>query len=324
MANRHFGKFADVWKHLALVEVLAIERPDRYAETHAGSAAYPMIDDRERRFGIKHFLEAADRLPELARCRYRALVTPFVDERLVYPGSSLLAMAQLGGGTEYLLCDLDPASVADLRSWAKRLDTRCEVVSADGMAATVDWLDPRHADRRRAVVHIDPFDPHVRGEGTHQTDDSARGSSPPAGFGLSALKCAAYLAESGVGVVYWYGYDEPSRAAWAYESLRRSAPGVWCGDMMVVDAGGSGRRGDLGVATTPGTGCGVVLANVSSRAVAACSRLGRCLAQAYADTRLPDGSPGGIRFSARGNIEAPSPARPRADDSPAFPWSLRV
>ena len=50
MANQHFGKFADVWKHLLLVEVLAREQPARYAETHAGSGAYRWIDDAERRF----------------------------------------------------------------------------------------------------------------------------------------------------------------------------------------------------------------------------------------------------------------------------------
>ena len=45
MANHHFGKFADTWKHLVVNEVLADLRPTRYAETHAGSASYPMIVD---------------------------------------------------------------------------------------------------------------------------------------------------------------------------------------------------------------------------------------------------------------------------------------
>ncbi len=45
MTNRHFGGFADLWKHLVLTEVLAAVKPQRYAETHAGSAAYPLLDD---------------------------------------------------------------------------------------------------------------------------------------------------------------------------------------------------------------------------------------------------------------------------------------
>ncbi len=51
MANHHFGKFADTWKHLVVNEVLADLRPTRYAETHAGSATYPMIADAEREYG---------------------------------------------------------------------------------------------------------------------------------------------------------------------------------------------------------------------------------------------------------------------------------
>jgi 23S rRNA A2030 N6-methylase RlmJ len=45
MANRHFGKLADVWKHGALLAVLDRERPARYAETHAGSGTYPLPQD---------------------------------------------------------------------------------------------------------------------------------------------------------------------------------------------------------------------------------------------------------------------------------------
>jgi len=67
MANHHFGKLADVWKHLVLDEVLAEMNPDRYAETHAGSATYPMVDDPERRFGVLGFLDGLASDDALAR-----------------------------------------------------------------------------------------------------------------------------------------------------------------------------------------------------------------------------------------------------------------
>ena len=55
MANRHFAKVADVWKHLPLVEVLSIERPRRYWESHAGSAFYEIAeDDAERQVQRTH------------------------------------------------------------------------------------------------------------------------------------------------------------------------------------------------------------------------------------------------------------------------------
>ena len=59
MANRHFGKISDVWKHATLAEVLEREPPARYAETHAGSGAYAVVHDRERKYGILRFLQVA-------------------------------------------------------------------------------------------------------------------------------------------------------------------------------------------------------------------------------------------------------------------------
>jgi 23S rRNA A2030 N6-methylase RlmJ len=279
VANHHFANFADVWKHLLLTEVLADERPAGYAETHAGSAAYTMANDPERRFGAWHFVRAAPQHTVLARSRYLNVVTSFLQRPdPLYPGSALIAMSVLGDRARYLLCDQDAGSVADLRTWARRLDIdRCTAVRADGMEATARWLDSHTA--HRAVVHVDPFDPYATCE-----------------RGRSALELAAYVIWSGHVLVYWYGYDEPGGVAWAYDALRRlSGRPLWCGDAMVVDEFGSGAPGNLGRATTPGTGCGVVLANVAD--TTACGRLGRALVDAYDGATLPSGAPGGIRFT---------------------------
>jgi 23S rRNA A2030 N6-methylase RlmJ len=284
VANRHFGRFGDVWKHLALAEVLAHEHPARYAETHAGSAVYPMVDDAERRFGVWHFVDAAQHQPELAQSRYLQLIGPFLGHpNPVYPGSATLAMSALGKDVRYLFCDLDRASATDLRDWAHRLGAdRAEVAHADGVSATARWLD--QDNRAPAVVHVDPFDPHAK-------NDSNK----------SALDLAAEVVEQGHTLVYWYGYSEPQDAAWAYHALGElTGRDLWCGDTMIVDEFGTGARGDLGVATTPGTGCGLVLGNVMTEAAAACDRLGLAVARAYRGARLPSGQLGGVRFSAVG------------------------
>lgn len=50
-------------------------------------------------------------------------------------------MTILGKNSAYLLCDLDPGSVEDLRAWARWLElSSCEVVERDGMAAVREWL----------------------------------------------------------------------------------------------------------------------------------------------------------------------------------------
>jgi 23S rRNA A2030 N6-methylase RlmJ len=279
MANRHFGKIADVWKHAALAEVLEREPPGCYAETHAGSGAYAVVPDPEREFGILRFLEVAPRFPALARSRYRAIAASYVKgDRSLYPGSALLAMTVLGDASSYLLCDLDPESITDLRRWSRLLGLRsCEVAETDGLAAVAAWLDGEA--RGAGLVHIDPFDPDARDPG-----------------GYSALELAARVADSGTRLVYWYGYDEADEQAWAHKKLATltRAP-LWYGDVLVT--GASNAPGDLGRATTPGTGFGVVLANLYAGTAGACAALGNALCDAYADAILPDGSPGNLAFT---------------------------
>lgn len=279
MANLHFGKIADVWKHAALAEVLEREPPGRYAETHAGSGAYALVHDREREFGILRFMEIAPRFAVLGRSRYRAVAASYVDgDRGLYPGSALLAMTMLGDASSYLLCDLDPESITDLRRWSRELGlSSCEVAETDGMAAVAAWLGGEA--RGPGLVHIDPFNPDAKRPG-----------------GYSALELAARVADSGTRLVYWYGYDEPGDQAWALKRLAAlTRTPLWCGDVLVT--GASNTPGDLGRATTPGTGFGVILANLQASTVAACAALGNAISDAYADVTLPDGGQGNLVFT---------------------------
>jgi 23S rRNA A2030 N6-methylase RlmJ len=283
MANPHFGKIADVWKHAALAEVLEREPPGWYAETHAGSGAYAIVHDREREFGILRFLQVAPRFAVLARSRYRAIAASYVEGgRDLCPGSALLAMTVLGDASSYLLCDLDRESITDLRRWSRELGLHgCEVAETDGMTAVAAWLDGEA--RGPGLAHIDPFDPDARGPG-----------------GYSALELAASVADSGTRLVYWYGYDEPIDQAWAHKKLATlTRTPLWCGDVLVT--GASNAPGYLGRATTPGTGFGVILANLQAGTVAACEALGNALSDAYANATLPDGSLGNLAFKSSTN-----------------------
>lgn len=282
MANRHFGKLADVWKHLSLVEVLAIDRPSRYWDSHAGSATYEMVEDAERTYGVLRFLRAAPRVPVLARSRYLAHLRGPGGRLDRYPGSPELAALELGSACSYLFCDLDPESVESLRGAARRhgLAARVEVVDSDGMTALHRAAVAPGAGGA-TVAHIDPFEPGAAGPG-----------------GLSALDLARDLIARGIGVVYWYGYDRPEDRCWALAELAAGArQPVWCGDVLVTTPGGEAAPGHLGTATTPGTGFGVVCANLSAAAVEGCRRLGEALATAYDGVPLPDGRPGCLDFA---------------------------
>jgi len=284
MANRNFGNIGDVWKHVVLAEVLEREPPVWYAETHAGSGAYAVVYSGGREYGFLHFLEVAPRFPVLARSPYRAIAASYVEsDRGLYPGSALLAMTMLGDASSYLLCDLDRESVTDLRRWSRELGLHsCEVAEADGMAAVMARLDSE--TRGPGLVHIDPFDRHARAPG-----------------GCSALELAARVADSGTGLVYWYGYEEPGAQGRAHKQLAAltRAP-LWCGEVTVTGANES--LGDLDHSATLCT-FGIILANVQEGAAGACAALGNALSRAYADAVLPDGAPGALAFTSSTRVE---------------------
>jgi 23S rRNA (adenine2030-N6)-methyltransferase len=99
MANVHYARIGDVWKHLPLAEVLAIERPGSYWESHAGSSSYPLTRSPERDYGAFLFLERAVRSKALKGSAYRQLLYLRESGRAppTYPGSPLIAMELLGG-----------------------------------------------------------------------------------------------------------------------------------------------------------------------------------------------------------------------------------
>jgi hypothetical protein len=285
MANHHFGKLADVWKHLPLTEIVHLEQPDAYWESHAGSALYPMADDPERAFGAQRFLRVSADYPTLRNCRYRQLLLLYATsggDLTSYPGSPMLAMSELGAGHRYLFCDVDPESVANIEEAAGALGlaSSVTVVAADGMVA-LHQASTSAGGAGTVVAHIDPFDPYAPG---------------PAG--QTALDLAGELIDRGVGLVYCYGYDGPEERAWALEELarRRRSASLWCGDVMVASREQRPARGDLGAATTPGTGFGIVCANLLPDTLNACERLGRELALAYDGSDLPGGGEGRVDF----------------------------
>ena len=114
----------------------------------------------------------------------------------------------------------------------------------------------------------------------------------PGHGGESPLGLFARAAERGVGCMLWYGFDAGEARAVVLEALHeRIAGGAWYGEVSL-------HAEDLSeVGFDPGVlGCGVVVCNVGQEALAACSRLGESLAQAYAGARLPNGRDGALEF----------------------------
>lgn len=289
MANRHFGKLADVWKHLVLAEVVAAAGARRIYDTHAGHALYSMAADEERRYGVLGFLEVAGGEPALARSAYHRVLQQQMGsgtELALYPAGPMIEILLGGDACEYWFCDVDLDSIANLRDTAQTLGLarRVQVVENDGMA-TVHQALLELTDETVALVYIDAFDHHAVG---------------PAG--VSAVDVCQQAAERGVGVVCWYGYDRAERRRWLLDELRERSAQLdwWCGDVMVTSPGADHSSGALGIATSPGTGFGLVCANVEASVLERCDELGAALARAYDGIHLPDGRSGGLRFTTSG------------------------
>lgn len=280
MANPHFGEIGDVWKHLVLGDLLDLLRPARYWETHAGSGTYPLDRSWEREYGLFTLLREAPRAPALNASRFLGLVRtlpPGDDGAPRYPGSPRLAMEVLGDSATYLLCDLDPASVADLTRTARELDLGdlVRVEREDGLAtiwAGAQVSPPAEAGSTFAL--IDPFD---------ETERSADG--------MDSLDVFGELARRGSPAAFWHGYDDIVDR----DSVRARA-GLDGVEMQTLDVETGYLRGETTL--HPGVGgCGMFLAGVPAEVVDHLERLGRQLEACYDEALMPDATPGALRFT---------------------------
>lgn len=161
----HAGNFADILKHLVLVNTLHYavrkEAPLFYLDTHAGAGRYNLQGAEAEKTG-----EAAAGVLKLdfdALCaaageaglqvlqEYRQAVTPFLKKH-AYPGSPLLAAGILRRQDHLHLCERHPADYETLR-FTTRDDRRITCEQEDGYERAMALLPPQ---QKRAVVLVDP------------------------------------------------------------------------------------------------------------------------------------------------------------------------
>ena len=156
----HAGNFADVFKHVLLCGLLtALNRKDKpwcYLETHAGAGEYDLAHETAGRTG--EYVDGIARLSGLANAPHGlagllALITEINGGGPLrhYPGSPLIARAQLRAGDRLVLCEKAPAVADELRSIFRR-EPRAAVHVRDGYEAH-GLLPPAE---KRGLVLIDP------------------------------------------------------------------------------------------------------------------------------------------------------------------------
>lgn len=184
----HFGKQADVLKHLVLCEALRNECPHTYVETNSACAIYDIMQTPELDYGIYHFLDKADENNVLKDSLYYKLEKPQVTKGH-YLGSPALAMNVLGEQAEkFVFFDLEQSALDNVSRYAMQagLSTSVQVVNADSQEGVISLLPSLP---QGAFLHIDPYE--IDKKGT-------------AGFSYLDVLIKATLA--GMKCLMWYGY----------------------------------------------------------------------------------------------------------------------
>lgn len=155
----HAGNFADVFKHIVLVEILQYlmlkDGAVDYIDTNAGAGLFRLDSDhalklQEHKQGISRL--QVESWPQLSR--YLQIVQMFNGDESAesYPGSPLIATRLLRPQDRAWLFELHPADFELLRE-NTRDDRRVRAKNEDGYKGMLALLPPVS---RRALVLIDP------------------------------------------------------------------------------------------------------------------------------------------------------------------------
>ena len=242
----HAGNFADVFKHVLLVQLVrALQKKDSgflYLDTHAGRGRYNLAaaargDTLARQpewpDGIGR-LWAQENLPA-ALADYVSLVRAF-DRRdgaepESYPGSPRLAQMLARPQDRLVLCEKHPEECAALRTEFARL-RRVSVQETDGYAAVRALLPP---PERRALVLVDP---------PFEAQDESAQIGAALREGLRRLPGGTFA--------LWYPLTERARPEELFSMLLPPKPPPTLGLELAVAGEGSGPKL---------RGCGLVIVN---------------------------------------------------------------
>lgn len=192
----HFGKQADVFKHLILCEALQIEKPQVYVESNSASAIYKMAHTPEQEYGIYHFLKSAEREKLLKASVYYNLESKAI-EKGYYLGSPALAMNISGREAQQLhFFDIEKDALANVENYAEESipGTRVLTYNTDSIEGVMQLLPSLPAS---SFIHIDPYEIDKKGNS-----------------GKTYLDVMVEAARLGMKCLLWYGYmtaDDKSR-----------------------------------------------------------------------------------------------------------------
>ena len=293
MPNPDFGNIGDVFKHVALAEILATFRPKEYWESHAGSAFHdetPGVSaSPAREHGVGHFVKSLGDFDALRRNIYtRAILEPSKDGRARrIPGSPYLALAQLGDTVRrYLFCDLDAGGLGTIRGLARDLrvpESKIECVPDDGiMLLRGAGLTLSEQWTQSTLAFIDPA--------TLQGDEGD----------VSPVDLWCELGNRGIGAVLCFKFGHEDERKQLHSRFIQSLDKA-----RLLTRKSNGFEGSFKLGPSEGLkspwGFGLLTINIGDEATAVVDRSLRALEAAYAVASLDGGGAGSgaWRYSCR-------------------------
>ena len=288
MTYTHFGKQADVLKHLLLCELLRIEKPQVYVETNAACAQYALERTPDQEYGIYHFLKKAgaaekEYIPEraeyhhpkgaLRRSAYYQQESEAVQANR-YIGSPGLAMNILGDTARYIFFDIESAPLENVSQYAgtKGLKECITLFNRDSIEGTLELLSSLPAS---SFLHIDPYE-----------------IDKPGRNGRTYLDVFIEAAKAGMRCFLWYGYMTLKDKRHLEELIAQSLPEAGIRNATGVELTLKMIKEDIAESNPGVLGSGVLGANLSEESNAVIQKYAAWLEEIYKDAKYKnlDGS----------------------------------
>jgi 23S rRNA (adenine2030-N6)-methyltransferase len=271
MPYNHSGEIGDIWKHLPLCDILAIEKPRRYIETNSAFPSYILPNKSRLDYGVHRFMENAETRPPLAESIYYRILQSFQENPLThYLGSPGLAMTILRDmAHRYIFCDLESDPLGQIRSFSDALGigANVETIHGDSIDFGLQIIPDLTEDD---FIFLDPYKPWDHN-----------------GAGYSYCDLFIALAKANRRCVLWYGYDTLVGKAQIASFPKQALTQIECQRhrLKSVDVSLKLLEADK-VPFNPGVpGCGILIANLSELSAERLSLYGDELVAIYKDAK---------------------------------------
>jgi 23S rRNA (adenine2030-N6)-methyltransferase len=271
MPYNHAGEIGDIWKHLPICDILAIEKPRRYVETNSAFPFYILPRKPQLDYGIHQLMNHIEEAPVLAESVFYRTLQNLNEKPLKrYLGSPGLSMTILKDiAYQYIYCDLEPEPLAEIHEFAKALGIGNYVKTFQG--DSIDYgsrLVPELTEDD--FVFLDPYGPFDQNK-----------------EGCSFFDLFIALARASIPCAIWYGYDTLHSKAQIASFAKQQFTGVEAEKHRLKGVNVFLKELQAEeVLFNPGVpGCGVIIANLSVQSAEKISVFSKELVKIYKNVR---------------------------------------